>query len=217
MSAEKPFTLFEKVKNIVTDTHLAVVRNINAAMVNAYFQIGMMIIEDQQNGMHRANYAKETLVKLSLALNKEFGKGYSVSNLEYMRNFYLLCQYRISQTLSGISDNPFKLSWSHYTHLVRIKDFDERTFYEIESINNNWSVRELQRQFNSALFERIALSKDKEGISQLSKSGQLIEKPTDILKSHYILEFLRLEKKASILKVTINQPLLISWKTLCSN
>lgn len=96
MSTEQPFFLFEKVKSIVTDTHGAVVRNVNAAMVYAYFQIGRMIVEDEQEGKHRANYAKETLARLSLALNKEFGKGYSVSNLEYMRNFYLMNQNRIS-------------------------------------------------------------------------------------------------------------------------
>ncbi len=196
MSAEQSFILFEKVKSIVTDTHRAVVRNINSAMVYAYFQIGRMIVEDEQNGQHRANYAKETLTQLSLALNKEFGKGYSVSNLEYMRNFYLIYQNRISQTLSGISNNPFHLSWSHYIHLIKIKDNEERAFYEIECLDNNWSVRELQRQCNSALYERLALSKDKEEIKQLSHSGQVIEKPIDVLKSHYVLEFLGLEEKA---------------------
>jgi len=196
MSAEQHFILFEKVKNIVTNTHQALVRNVNAAMVFAYFQIGKMIVEHEQHGNQRANYAKETLLKLSIELHKEFGKGYSVSNLEYMRNFYLIYQDRISQTLSGISESHFKLSWSHYIHLLKIKDIDERNFYEIESTNNNWSVRELQRQYNSALFERLAVSKDKEQISRLSQAGQVIEKTTDLLKSHYVLEFLGLEEKS---------------------
>lgn len=196
MSANQHFILFEKVKSIVTNTHHALVRNVNAAMVFAYFQIGRMIVEHEQQGNQRANYAKETLLKLSIALRKEFGKGYSVSNLEYMRNFYLIYQDRISQTLSGISENHFKLSWSHYIHLLKIKDIDERNFYEIESANNNWSVRELQRQYNSALFERLALSKDKEQINRLSQTGQVIEKTTDLLKSHYVLEFLGLEEKS---------------------
>ncbi|WP_412468762.1 PDDEXK nuclease domain-containing protein [Pedobacter sp. KLB.chiD] len=196
MSTGQSFILFEKVKNIVTDTQRAVVRNVNAAMVCAYFQIGRMIVEDEQEGSERAYYAKETLVKLSLALNQEFGKGYSVSNLEYMRNFYLAYQDRISQSVTGIFQSPFLLSWTHYVQLLKIKDNDERTFYEIECVNNNWSVRELQRQFNSALYERIALSKEKDEVRQLSQSGQVIEKPADILKSHYVLEFLGLQENA---------------------
>jgi len=196
MSTEKPFILFEKVKSVVTDTHRTVVRNINAAMVYAYFQIGRMIVEDEQNGQQRADYARETLLKLSVALNNEFGKGYSVSNLEYMRNFYLIYQNRISQSPTGKFESTFGLSWTHYVQLLKIKDAQEREFYEIECLNNNWSVTELKRQFNSALYERLALSKDKEEIRQLSASGQQIEKPTDLLKSHYVLEFLGLEESA---------------------
>jgi predicted nuclease of restriction endonuclease-like (RecB) superfamily len=195
MSTEQPFLLFEKIKSIVTHTHSAVVRNVNAAMVYAYFQIGRMIVEHEQQGNQRANYAKETIARLSLALNNEFGKGYSVSNLEYMRNFYLIYQNRISQSVTGISESPFNLSWTHYIQLLKIKDVNERNFYEIESVNNNWSVRELQRQYNSSLFERLSLSKDKDEVSRLANYGQLIEKPTDVLKNHYVLEFLGLKEK----------------------
>jgi len=199
--------LFENVKTIITETQLAVVRNVNQAMVFAYFQIGRMIVEDEQQGNQRADYAKETILRLSAALNREFGKGYSVSNLEYMRSFYITYQGRISQTLSGKLDEtiksqtvsgkfvfPFKLGWSHYVLLLKIKDDDERSFYEIEASANNWSVRELQRQFNSALFERLALSKDKKGIKELGERGQVIEKPADAMKSHYVLEFLGLKE-----------------------
>lgn len=196
MSIGQSFILFEKVKSIVTDAHRAVVRNVNAVMVYPYFQIGRMIVEDEQKGSERAGYAKEIISRLSLSLNQEFGKGYSVSNLEYMRNFYLAYQDRISQSVTGISQSPFSLSWTHYVQLLKIKDINERNFYEIESVNNSWSVRELQRQFNSAFYERIALSKEKNEIRQLSQSGQQIEKPTDLLKSHYVLEFLGLEEKS---------------------
>ena len=196
MAIDRPFTLFENVKTLITSTQQNIVRNVNSAIVYAYFNIGKSIVEDEQKGKHRANYAKETLARLSHALIKEFGKGYSVSNLEYMRNFYLAYQNRISQSVIGLSEAPFKLSWTHYIQLLKIKDVNERNFYEIESVNNNWSVRELQRQYNSSLFERLSLSKDKEEVKQLATYGQLIEKPTDVLKSHYVLEFLGLEEKA---------------------
>jgi len=201
------FPLFENVKSIIADTQRAVVRNINQAMILAYFQIGKMIVEDEQQGNQRAEYAKETIAKLSTELNKEFGKGYSISNLEYMRSFYNIYQLRISQSLIGKFKNssksqsitknlniPFLLSWTHYIQLLKIKDDDERNFYEIEASANDWSVRELQRQYNAALFERLALSKDKIGVRQLVAKGQLIEKPADALKSHYVLEFLGLKE-----------------------
>lgn len=207
MSIEKTFPLFENIKVLIADTHRYVVKNVNSAMILAYFQIGKMIVEDEQEGQQRAGYAKETILRLSAALNEEFGKGYSVSNLEYMRSFYINYQMRISQSVVGKSQEavnsqslignlepPFQLSWTHYIQLLKIKDADERNFYEIESTQNNWSVRELQCQYNSSLFERLTLSKDKEGIRQLASKGQIIEKPVDVLKSHYVLEFLGLKE-----------------------
>lgn len=163
-----------------------------------------MIVEDEQNGKDRADYSAETIKNLSTQLTKEFGRGFSVTNLEYFRKFYLTFQSRIpqsligispiSQSLIGISELPFSLSWTHYIRLMKIQNEDERNFYEIESKTNNWSIRELERQVNSALFERLALSRDKEGVKALSKKGQIIEKSTDLLKSHYVLEFLDLKE-----------------------
>jgi predicted nuclease of restriction endonuclease-like (RecB) superfamily len=166
-----------------------------------------MIIAHEQKGKNRAGYAEETLILLSKYLTKDFGMGYSRSNLEYMRSFYILYQKRISQSLIGKfksapksqsligkSEFPFSLSWTHYLQLLKIEMEEERNFYEIEATQNHWSVRELQRQFNSALYERVALSRNKKGIKALSKKGQLIEKPTDALKSHYVLEFLNLKE-----------------------
>jgi len=184
-----------------------VVRAVNQTMVYTYFEIGRMIVEDEQEGKERAEYGKQVLKELSRQLSFEFGKGFSVQNLENMRKFYLLytlegnsqSAVRISeksQSLIRISQNSNStLSWTHYLVLIRIDNKDERSFYEIESLNNNWSVRELKRQFNSALYERLALSRDKEGIRNLAEKGQLIEKPTDVLKDPYILEFLNLPEQ----------------------
>lgn len=151
--------------------------------------------------------------ELSGQLTKEFGKGYSLTNLEYIRKFYLIYKDRIPQSLIGKSSKlnkkispqipqslieefktPFVLSWTHYIQLIKIENDDERNFYEIEAVRGNWSVRELQRQFNSSLFERLALSKDKKAIKDLARKGQVIEKPTDALKHHTVLEFLDLRE-----------------------
>jgi len=181
-------------------------------MVYTYFEIGRMIVEEEQNGKERAEYGKQVLKGLSEQLTKEFGKGFSVDNLQNMRKLYLIySNYETlssisedvktkSETLSSISEKRespvvtlhFILTWSHYTFLMNIDDAKERKFYEIESIKNRWSLRELKRQYNSALFSRLALSRDEEGILKLSEEGQIIEKPKDIIKDPYILEFLGL-------------------------
>lgn len=143
------------------------------------------------------------MTELSAYLTDRFGKGFSVTNLKQMRQFYsIYVQDEISQTLSdqftylpkASNGRRFYLSWSHYLKLMRIDNTDERHFYEIEAIKNDWSLSELQRQFDSALFERLVLSKDKEEVERLSKEGQIIEKSSDIVKDPYILEFLGLSE-----------------------
>ncbi|WPO84165.1 PDDEXK nuclease domain-containing protein [Chryseobacterium sp. JJR-5R] len=207
--------LYSSVRYLIENAKSKIVRNINMTMIMTYFQIGEIIVEDEQSGKGRAEYSKETLKNLSKQLIEEFGRGYSVDNLQWMRKFYLMFQKRISDEISedsGKYETPsrisledsnyetpsrnsvFTLSWSHYIQLMKIEDENERNFYEIESTQNNWSVRELTRQFNSALYERLALSKDKEGVTQLAQKGQIVEKPTDLLKSHYVLEFLDLKQ-----------------------
>lgn len=200
-------SLYSKIAQLIQVARLNVVRAVNQSMVYTYCEIGRMIVEDEQQGKERAEYGKRILKELSTRLSTEFGKGFSVQNLENMRKFYLL--YRIdtnSKSVTGKfekSQSPIRisengdavLSWTHYLVLIRIENKEERSFYEIESLNNNWSVRELKRQFNAALYERLALSRDKEGIKQLAEKGQLIEKPTDILKDPYILEFLNLPEQ----------------------
>lgn len=206
--------LYSSVRHLIENAKSKIVRNINMTMIMTYFQIGEIIVEDEQSGRDRAEYSKETLKNLSKQLIEEFGRGYSVDNLQWMRKFYLMFQKRISQevndasgkyeTLSRISaedsnyespsrNSVFTLSWSHYIQLMKIEDENERNFYEIEATQNNWSIRELTRQYNSAIYERLALSKDKEGMKQLAQKGQIVEKTTDLLKSHYVLEFLDLK------------------------
>jgi len=184
--------LYEAIKLQIEESRRFIVQRVNSVLVYTYFQIGKMIVEDEQSGLERASYAKQTLKNLSKSLNREYGKGYSVDNLENMRLFYL--EYGKSETVSRISENPFKLSWSHYVELLKIKDIQERNFYELESLSNNWSMRELRRQYQSSLYERLALSRDKDELLRLSTRGQLLDNPIDAMKSPYILEFLDLNE-----------------------
>ena len=165
--------LFNKVASLLNEARKSVVQTVNKTMVFTYFEIGRMIVEEEQNGKERAEYGKQILKELSKRLNAEFGKGFSQRNLEQMRQFYLT--YSKAQTLSA----EFNLSWSHYLKLMRIDNEDERNYYEIEAYNNNWSLRELQRQFDSALYERLVLSRDKKAVKELSEKGQVIENPKD--------------------------------------
>jgi len=199
--------LYSKIAELLQVARQNVVRAVNQTMVYTYYEIGRMIVEDEQQGKKRAEYGKQVLKELSSKLISEFGKGFSVQNLENMRKFYVLYSIEaISQSPVRISSNSQSLirisessnttlSWTHYLVLIRIENQAERSFYEIESLNNNWSVRELKRQFNSGLYERLALSRDKEGVKRLAEKGQMIEKPTDILKDPYILEFLNLPEE----------------------
>jgi len=202
--------LFQQVAELLQNARQQVLRTVNSTMTYTYFEIGRMIVEEEQNGKEIAEYGKQILKGLSEQLIKEFEKGFSVDNLQNMRRLYLIysnyetlssiLQIPISQTVSAKLENSkkqsvisfFKLSWSHYTFLIRIDDEKERRFYEIESEKYNWSVRELKRQYDSALFTRLTLSRDKNGILELSEKGQIIEKPKDIIKDPYILEFLGL-------------------------
>jgi predicted nuclease of restriction endonuclease-like (RecB) superfamily len=210
--------LFQQVVELLQNARQQVLRTVNSTLICTYFEIGRMIVEEEQSGKDRAEYGKQILKGLSEQLTNEFGKGFSTDNLENMRKFYLA--YSISESLTRILQitnssslmtnfesvkleeiqttktqsliSFFKLTWTHYVFLMRIDDEKERRFYEIESEKYNWSVRELKRQYDSALYTRLALSRDKEGILKLSEQGQIIEKPKDIIKDPYILEFLGL-------------------------
>jgi predicted nuclease of restriction endonuclease-like (RecB) superfamily len=158
--------------------------SVNYHLVETYWKIGQYIVEFEQGGKERAEYGKGLLNKLSKDLKLKLGRGFSHSNLVYMRLFYL--EFQISQKPSNL------LSWSHYVELLRISDKLERDFYEKQTINENWSIPELKRQKKSSLYLRLAASKDKEGILELSKKGQLIENPADIIREPYVLEFLKI-------------------------
>jgi len=181
--------LYAKIADLLQAARQNIVRAVNQTMVYTYYEIGRMIVEDEQQGKERAEYGSQILEDLAQRLTLEFGKGFSVVNLRQMRAFYLT--YSIQQKSSA----ELKLSWSHYLKLMRIANPQERNFYEIECAANNWTLKELQRQFDAALYERLALSRDKDGIKQLSTQGQIIEKPTDVLKDPYVLEFLDLPEK----------------------
>ena len=203
-------SLFNSIRLLIEEAKTKIVRNVNSVIVYTHFEIGKMIIENEQKGKERAQYAEGTLVQLSADLTAEYDNGYSRSNLEYMRKFYLLYKNRISQPLAGKSgkskksqpvvgklNGTLQLSWSHYIQLLKIENENERNFYEIEAIQNNWGKGEVLRQYNSALYERIALSKDKKAVKELGKKGQIIDKPTDALKHHTVLEFLDLKEDES--------------------
>lgn len=190
---------FNKVKELLWQARESVVKTVNKTMVITYFEIGKMIVEEEQKGKERAEYGLNLTKELSNRLSQEFGKGFSVTNIQQMRNFYLIFQKR--QTVSADSEkqqttsDKFNLSWSHYLKLMRIDDENERKFYEIESYKNNWSIRELQRQYDSALYTRLTLSRDKDKIIELAEKGLIIEKPKDAIKDPYILEFIGLPEQ----------------------
>lgn len=174
---------------------------VNLSMVYTYYEIGKRIFQEEQSGQERAGYGKYLIKELSEYLTKQFGKGFSITNLKQMRQFYLIyANDQIGQKVSDqfgnlpTTDNgrKFFLSWSHYLKLMRIDNVDERHFYEIESAKNDWSIAELKRQYDSSLFERISLSTDKEKVYRLSREGQVIENSSDMVKDPYVLEFLGL-------------------------
>ena len=157
---------------------------VNQILVRTYWEIGKRIVEYEQKGSKRAEYGPALIATLSKDLKSLYGGGFSQSNVYLMRLFYL--HYKKFQTVSG------KLSWSHYSELLSIEEDMARRFYEGQCLKENWSVRDLKRQINSALFHRVALSKDKKGVVELSKKGLAIEKAEDVIKDPYVLEFLNI-------------------------
>lgn len=195
----------KSVSDVLTQARKKAKTAVNLSMVYAYFEIGRMIVEEEQQGKNRAAYGQQLLKELSAHLTKTCGKGFSVGNLKNIRQFYKVYSTdQIGETVFGQFENfpavctgrKFFLSWSHYLKLMRIENVDERHFYEIESVKNDWSLRELQRQFDSALYQRLLLSTEKENVKQLAKKGQIIEKSSDLVKDPYVLEFLGLEEKS---------------------
>jgi predicted nuclease of restriction endonuclease-like (RecB) superfamily len=174
--------LLDDIGLLLEEGRKAAVQKVNTILVETYWQIGYRIVEFEQQGNEKAEYGSVMLKQLSRDLKLRYGKGFSKSNLYLMRLFYL--KYEKFQTVSG------KLSWSKYCELLSVSDDLARSFYEKQCIRENWSVRELKRQINSSLFERIALSKDKAGVLKLAEKGQIPETSRDIVKDPYVFEFL---------------------------
>jgi predicted nuclease of restriction endonuclease-like (RecB) superfamily len=172
-------------------------RAINTELLHTKWEIGKHIVEFEQHGNEKAEYGSNLLNTLSYDLKLRYGKGFSRRNVLDMRRFY--SYFSIWQTVSA------KLSWSHYVELIGIKDDLERGFYEKQCLRDNWSLRELQRQKNSALFQRLALSKDKEAILTLAAKGQQIEKNEDIIKDPYVVEFLNVPENKVVVERDLEQ------------
>ena len=213
--------LLNRVSVLLQEARRKTVRQINTVITTTYWHIGRMIIEEEQKGKERADYGQELVIKLAKDLTKRFGKGFSKSNLFSMRQFYLTFTGKF-QTLSGKSETvsrkspirqtpsaEFKpmLSWSHYCELLTIEEPLSRSFYEKEAIQNNWSVRELDRQINSMLFERLSLSKNKKKVLSLAQKGQVITRPEDAVKDPYVLEFLGIPEKSYYTENQLEQKL----------
>ena len=216
ITPNKYTTLIKRLADIIHSARATAVRQINRAQVLAYYEIGREIVEFEQKGKARAGYGEELINKLSKDMTEKFGRGFSEINLRNMRRFYLEFPIRIQQTVPVKSSDAYKfqtvsgkssipqivsakfeplLSWSHYCELLSVENPLARSFYEQESINNNWSFRELKRQINSQLFERLALSKDTKAVMRLAKRGHVIEAPGDAIKDPYVLEFLNLKEE----------------------
>ncbi|WP_105305243.1 PDDEXK nuclease domain-containing protein [Anaerolactibacter massiliensis] len=197
-----PKDLIGQIREIMNTARYNVAREVNNEQILAYWNIGRVIIEHEQDNSERAEYGKQTLKQLSRVLTKEFGKGFSRSNLQNMRAFYLA--YPNCQTLSG------KLSWSHYCELLIISDPDRRSFYEKECERSGWSVREMKRQIATSLFERLLLSDgkaNKEKVYELATKGQELAVPEDIVKDPYVFEFLGIPESKPVLESDLEKAL----------
>ena len=208
--------LFDAISHLIDESRRQVAKAVNTAMVYTYYSVGQYIVEFEQGGKVRAAYGKEVLKRLSARLTEQYGKGWSEDNLENCRKLFLnysitepvvrkLNQETISEPAVRKSDqeinsepvarntHTFLLPWTHYLILMRVKNLQARKFYEIEAYNQQWSKRQLQRQIASSLYERLALSRDKDEVMRLANEGQVMEKPSDIIKNPLVLEFLGLK------------------------
>lgn len=192
--------LIKTIGKILIEGRRSALRSVNQILVKTYWEIGRQIVEFEQEGRVRAKYGVSLLRNLSKDLTEKYGKGFSEDNLEKMRKSYLI--FKNSETLSR------KLSWSHYCLIIRIEDASVRNFYSVETEKEGWSVRELERQINSMLFERLALSKNKKEVLRLSKKGQMIQTPKDIIKDPYIFDFLGLEEASVFTESTLEQKII---------
>ncbi len=194
--------MINEIKEVLQSARQNVAQQVNTELLTTYWNIGRIIVEHEQQSKERAEYGQQTLKELSRVLTKEFGKGFSRSNLQNMRAFYLT--YQKCQTPSG------KLSWSHYCELLSISDPDKRSFYEKEAINSGWSVRELKRQMATSLYERLLLSNgktNKETVLALAQKGIEMASPGDIIKDPYVFEFLGIPESKPVMESELEKAL----------
>ncbi len=238
MTAAATPPLYGRVREILEAARGNIARTVNTTQVVANWLIGREIVEEEQKGKRRAGYGAKLLTELSERLGRDYGRGYSVDNLEAFRQFYLeypglisetvprnLVFPAISETLSRKSGEPDSagswqpgvlnpnLSWSHYRSLLRIDRRPARDFYEIEAANGGWTVRELSRQIGSLLFDRLAKSRDKAGLMRLARHGQELARAIDVLKDPVVLEFLDLPESPRLVESKLEQALIGKLET----
>jgi hypothetical protein len=193
-------TLYHQVRKILTAARDRAWQAINTIMVEAYWEVGRVIVEEEQAGRERADYGKRIIEGLSERLREEFGKGYDRSNLFHMRAFFL--------AYPKIDAVRRQLTWTHYRLLLRVDNPNARAFYEAEAVNARWSTREMERQIHSLLFDRLALSRDKAGVLALAQNGHEITQPSDLVKDLLVLEFTGLRQDERFLESDLEQALL---------
>jgi predicted nuclease of restriction endonuclease-like (RecB) superfamily len=192
--------LYVQIRDVLTEARQRTARAINHEMLRCYWEIGRLIVEEEQAGLKRAEYGAEILRVLSRRLKDDFGKGFDRTNLYHMRSLYLTCP--------KVDALRRQLSWTHYRILLRVEKPEARAFYEAEAVAAGWSTRELERQVHSLLFERLALSQDKKGLMKLVQEGHQIQTPQDLVKDPYVLEFVGIPQKKRVLESDLEQVLI---------
>lgn len=202
MSNDLVNAAIQEIGDILSTARNNIAQKVNNELIISYWKIGEIIVRYEQNDSLRATYGEQTLRQLSKELSREFGKGFSRSNLQNMRALYL--NYENCQSVTG------KLSWTHYCELLSITDKDKRSFYEKEAMNARWSVREMKRQIETSLFERLLLSKgeiNKEQVLKLANEGVEMSKPADMIKDPYVFEFLGLPENKPVMESDLEEAL----------
>jgi len=192
--------IYPQIREVLIQARSRALQAVNTEMVACYWQIGRLIVEEEQRGEKRAEYGKRLIRDLSKRLSEEFGKGFDRTNLQHMRVFYL--------GFSNCDALRRELSWTHYRLLLRVEKPEARAFYEAETVNSRWSTRELERQINSLLFERLALSRDKPGVLALANKGHEIQQPADLVKDPYVLEFTGIKQDEHFLEKDLETALI---------
>lgn len=181
--------LLEDARQIIESARTSAVRSVDFCRVQMYWKLGKRIFEEEQQGKERADYGAYIIRDLAKHLEAEYGSGFSERQLKFCRQFYRL--YPIGNALRS------QLNWSQYRMLIQIPDADKREYYELEAVNNGWTGRELERQIDSQLYERLLLSNDKEAVLAVARKQRLPETPSEIIKDPMVLEFLGLEQKST--------------------